>query len=144
MPWYRQPHWRILIALVLGLVYGVVAAYAGWGDFTADWIAPFGTIFLRLLLLVAVPLVLAAAMTVAAAAVLGLPFNLANVIVLPLLFGLGVAGGIHLVAREREVYDSFGRRRTVPVRTYRDRSGFVLSPRFIFIDGETGTQFIPG
>jgi len=59
MPWYRQSHWRILIALALGLVYGVFAAYAGWGDFTADWIAPFGTIFLRLLLLVAVPLVLA-------------------------------------------------------------------------------------
>jgi len=43
-----------------------------------------------------------------------------------------------MVTREREVYDSFGRRRTVPSRTYRDRSGFVLSPKFIFIDGETG------
>ena len=63
MPWYRQSHWRILIALGLGLIYGVVAAYAGWGDFTADWIAPFGTLFLRLLLLVAVPLVLASLIT---------------------------------------------------------------------------------
>ena len=63
MPWYRQSHWRILIALGLGLVYGVGAAYAGWGAFTADWIAPFGTIFLRLLLLVAVPLVLASLVT---------------------------------------------------------------------------------
>ena len=63
MPWYRQSHWRILIALGLGLIYGVVAAYAGWGDFTADWIAPFGTVFLRLLLLVAVPLVLASLIT---------------------------------------------------------------------------------
>ena len=44
-----------------------------------------------------------------------------------------------MVTREREVYDSFGRRRTVPVRTYRDRRGFVLSPKFIFIDGESGT-----
>ena len=44
-----------------------------------------------------------------------------------------------MVTREREVYDSFGRRRTVPVRTYRDRRGFVLSPKFIFIDGGTGT-----
>ena len=44
-----------------------------------------------------------------------------------------------MVTREREVYDSFGRRRTVPVRTYRDRRGFVLSPKFIFIDGATGT-----
>ena len=43
-----------------------------------------------------------------------------------------------MVTREHEVYDSFGRRRTVPVRTYRDRRGFVLSPTFIFIDGETG------
>ena len=43
------------------------------------------------------------------------------------------------VTREREVYDAFGRRQVVPVRTYRDRKGFVLSPRFIFIDGRTGT-----
>jgi len=43
-----------------------------------------------------------------------------------------------MVTREREVYDSFGRRRTVPVRTYRDRRGYVLSPKFIFIDGQTG------
>ena len=56
-------HWRILLALALGLVYGVVAAYAGWGEFTADWIVPFGTIFFRLLLFVAVPLVLASLIT---------------------------------------------------------------------------------
>ena len=43
-----------------------------------------------------------------------------------------------MVTREREVYDSFGRRRTVPQRVYRDRRGFVLSPKFIFIDGESG------
>ncbi|MBL4689894.1 MAG: hypothetical protein JKY68_00255, partial [Rhodospirillales bacterium] len=50
--------------------------------------------------LVFVPLVLAALLTVAASTAFGLPFNFANVIVLPLLFGLGVAGGIHLVVRE--------------------------------------------
>ncbi len=49
--------------------------------------------------LVFAPLVLAALMTVAASVLFGLPFNFANVIVLPLLFGLGVAGGIHLVSR---------------------------------------------
>ncbi len=52
-------------------------------------------------LLVFAPLVLAALCTVAASVVFGLAFNFANVIVLPLLFGLGVAGGIHLVARAR-------------------------------------------
>ena len=44
-----------------------------------------------------------------------------------------------IVQREEEVYDSFGRRRVVPVRTYMERKGFVLSPKFIFIDGRTGT-----
>ena len=44
------------------------------------------------------------------------------------------------VQREQEVYDSFGRRRVVPVRTYMERKGFILRPRFIFIDGRTGTE----
>ena len=43
-----------------------------------------------------------------------------------------------MVTTEREVYDSLGRRQVVPVRTYRDRRGYVLSPKFIFIDGSTG------
>lgn len=59
MPWYKQLHWQIIIGLVLGLIYGVIAASAGWQQFTSDWIAPFGTIFLNLLQLIAVPLVLA-------------------------------------------------------------------------------------
>jgi hypothetical protein len=42
------------------------------------------------------------------------------------------------VQREQEVYDSFGRRRVVPVRTYMERKGFILRPTFIFIDGRTG------
>jgi predicted RND superfamily exporter protein len=47
-------------------------------------------------------LVVAAVLTVAASVLLQLPFNFANVIVLPLLFGLGVANGVHLVTRARE------------------------------------------
>lgn len=43
-----------------------------------------------------------------------------------------------MVSREREVYDSFGRRRVVPTRTFQERRGYVLSPKFIFIDGGTG------
>jgi hypothetical protein len=43
------------------------------------------------------------------------------------------------VQREQEVYDSFGRRRVVPVRTYMERKGFILKPKFVFIDGRTGT-----
>ena len=42
------------------------------------------------------------------------------------------------VTRDQEVYDSFGRRRVVPVRMYMERKGFILTPKFIFIDGRTG------
>lgn len=52
-------------------------------------------------LLVLFPLLLAGVWTLASAALLDLPFNFANVIVLPLLLGLGVASGIHLVMRGR-------------------------------------------
>lgn len=44
------------------------------------------------------------------------------------------------VQREREVYDSFGRRQVVPERTYMERKGYILTPTFIFIDGRTGEQ----
>ena len=42
------------------------------------------------------------------------------------------------VTREQEVYDAVGRRRVVPVRTYQERKGFILKPKFVFIDGRTG------
>jgi hypothetical protein len=42
------------------------------------------------------------------------------------------------VSRDVEEYDSFGRRRVVPVRTYMERKGFILRPKFVFIDGRTG------
>jgi hypothetical protein len=42
------------------------------------------------------------------------------------------------VSRDIEQYDSFGRRRVVPMRSYLERKGFVLRPKFVFIDGRTG------
>jgi predicted RND superfamily exporter protein len=60
-------------------------------------------------LLVLAPLAIAALWTVAASAAAGLPFNYANIIVLPLLIGLGVASSIHIVVRTHEVVtDSTG------------------------------------
>jgi hypothetical protein len=44
-----------------------------------------------------------------------------------------------MVQRDQEVFDSFGRRRTVPMRTFMERKGFLLQPKFVFIDGRTGT-----
>ncbi|HSK08272.1 MAG TPA: hypothetical protein VK911_01750 [Vicinamibacterales bacterium] len=43
------------------------------------------------------------------------------------------------VQREREVVDAYGRRSVQPVRTYMERKGFILRPKFVFIDGRTGT-----
>jgi hypothetical protein len=42
------------------------------------------------------------------------------------------------VTSQSEVYDSFGRRSVIPNRTYMERKGFILQPRFVFIDGRTG------
>src|SRR5690625_7792175 len=58
MPWYKKLHWQIILGLVLGLIFGVAAAAAGWSGFTSDWIAPFGTLFINALKLIAVPLIL--------------------------------------------------------------------------------------
>lgn len=52
-------HWKIIIGMFFGVVYGLVASSFGWIDFTNDWIKPWGKIFVNLLKLIAVPLVLA-------------------------------------------------------------------------------------
>ena len=56
-------HWQIIIGLCLGLVYGIISVQNGYGEFTNDWISPFGTIFINLLKLIAMPLVLASLVT---------------------------------------------------------------------------------
>ncbi|HET7410360.1 MAG TPA: MMPL family transporter, partial [Paracoccaceae bacterium] len=49
------------------------------------------------------PLAIAGAITAAASVLLGMPFNYANVIVLPLMLGLGVDSGVHIALRERQM-----------------------------------------
>ena len=51
-------HWKILIGLLLGVLWAILSSIFGWSEFTLNWIDPFGTIFINLLKLVAVPLVL--------------------------------------------------------------------------------------
>jgi Na+/H+-dicarboxylate symporter len=58
MSWYRKLHWQIIIGLLLGLLWGLLASQTGFNQFTEYWIKPFGTIFVRLLELIAVPLVM--------------------------------------------------------------------------------------
>ena len=51
-------HWKILIGLLLGIIWAIISSYIGISKFNIIWIKPFGDIFIRLLKLIAVPLVL--------------------------------------------------------------------------------------
>ncbi|MCF8222191.1 MAG: dicarboxylate/amino acid:cation symporter [Bacteroidales bacterium] len=54
----KYPLWlKIIFGMVLGIIWGLVAVRTGLTEFTADWVKPWGTIFIKLLKLVAVPLI---------------------------------------------------------------------------------------
>ncbi|MGB5316098.1 MAG: dicarboxylate/amino acid:cation symporter [Robiginitalea sp.] len=53
-------HWQILIGMIFGIIFGFLMTYPEWGpEFVQDWISPLGTIFVKLLKLIAIPLILA-------------------------------------------------------------------------------------
>jgi len=53
-------HWKILIGMVVGIIFGfIMNSIEGGKEIVIDWIKPFGTIFINLLKLIAVPLILA-------------------------------------------------------------------------------------
>ena len=51
-------HWKIIIAMFLGVFWSLIGSVFGLSEFTINWISPFGDIFINLLKLIAVPLVL--------------------------------------------------------------------------------------
>ena len=51
-------HSKIILGLILGLILGVSSVFLGIGNYISDWVMPFGTIFVKMLKLVAVPLIL--------------------------------------------------------------------------------------
>lgn len=53
-------HWKILIGMAFGVIFGLILSFIdGGGAFIGDYIKPFGTIFINLLKLIAIPLILA-------------------------------------------------------------------------------------
>ena len=53
-------HWQIMIGMLAGVLFGwLMTSVPGGAAFTTDWIKPFGTIFVKLLKLIAIPLILA-------------------------------------------------------------------------------------
>ena len=53
-------HWKILIGMLIGIIFGLVMSFINGGSqFIGDYVKPFGTIFINLLKLIAIPLILA-------------------------------------------------------------------------------------
>ena len=54
----KLPLWaKIFIGMGLGILFGLISVWLEWETFTNDWVKPWGTIFLKLLKLIAVPLI---------------------------------------------------------------------------------------
>jgi Na+/H+-dicarboxylate symporter len=54
----QLPLWiKIFIGMGIGIGWGLLAVWTNLGEFTNDWIKPWGNIFLKLLKLIAVPLI---------------------------------------------------------------------------------------
>lgn len=52
-------HWQIVIGIVAGLLFGILCTQISGGrPFIIDWVKPFGTIFINLLKLIAIPLII--------------------------------------------------------------------------------------
>ncbi|MFV0391078.1 MAG: cation:dicarboxylate symporter family transporter [Paludibacteraceae bacterium] len=52
-------YWQIIIGIVIGVLFGFVMSKIPGGKlFIINWVAPFGVIFIRLLKLIAIPLIL--------------------------------------------------------------------------------------
>ncbi len=83
----------------------VIKSFYQAGAFTFALITLLLLVVLRSvrdLLMSMAPLILAGLLTVATTVIIDVPFNFANVIVLPLLFGLGVSSGINMAVRGRQ------------------------------------------
>ncbi len=54
----KLPLWaKIFMGMGLGILFGLISVWLDWEAFTTDWVKPWGTIFLKLLKLIAVPLI---------------------------------------------------------------------------------------
>ncbi|MCF6280537.1 MAG: dicarboxylate/amino acid:cation symporter [Flavobacteriaceae bacterium] len=54
-------HWKILLGMALGIIVGILMTnFDGGKEIVQDWIKPFGTIFIKVLKMIAIPLILAA------------------------------------------------------------------------------------
>jgi hopanoid biosynthesis associated RND transporter like protein HpnN len=109
-----RPIWEDITGLPVNLVE---SSYATWESLQEALAWAFGLVLTLLLLLwrrprdvgmALIPLVLSVLLTAAASALLGWPLNFVNICVLPLLLGIGVDSGVHMVHRAHELADGKG------------------------------------
>jgi len=106
-----EPHATGSPVVILEAGNAVVKAFiqAGLWSLAAITLLTFALLRnLREIVFIYVPLFLAAILTIGVSVAFNMPFNFANVIVLPLLFGLGIASGIHMVLSERRSATTLG------------------------------------
>lgn len=56
-------HWKILIGMIFGLAFGLLMKNLEMVGVVIDWVKPFGTIFINLLKMIAVPLIVVSLLT---------------------------------------------------------------------------------
>jgi Na+/H+-dicarboxylate symporter len=56
-------HVKILIGMLLGILWGIIAVKMKWSGFTIDYVKPFGIIFMNLLKLIAIPMIITSLIT---------------------------------------------------------------------------------
>lgn len=55
----KLPIYTLIFAgMFIGAILGVLSVVFEWGDFVTNWVKPFGTIFINLLKLIAIPLIM--------------------------------------------------------------------------------------
>ena len=56
-------HWKIAIGMILGVLFGIAIKNLQMVGLVTDWVKPFGTIFINLLKMIAVPLIVVSLLT---------------------------------------------------------------------------------
>jgi predicted RND superfamily exporter protein len=109
-----RPIWQDITGLPVNLVE---SSYATWDSLIEALAWAFGLVLSLLLLLwrrprdvvmALIPLVLSVLLTAATSALLSWPLNFVNICVLPLLLGIGVDSGVHMVHRARALGEGEG------------------------------------
>jgi Na+/H+-dicarboxylate symporter len=92
---------QIFIGMLVGIALGMIALYAGFDRFIQNWIQPWGQLFIRLLQLIAVPLVIVSLINglfglkdISAFARLGWRALIFYFLLLLLAIGIGMSAGL--------------------------------------------------